>query len=1030
MMATMQIVDRSTIGRGLTPSFEPLVEREAPSRVDVIAAAFGYNNTVVNAVDWMTRPRFPSDPDFNVFEAIKGTPFENQPDRFVGVRSEPEMRSVISRIERETKQRDTIARGGFFGILASMAAGTLDPTVLIPVGGWIGVSVKAGRAGRAAVRAAEGAAVVGGIVTGQELVLQGAQETRTTVESLYAIGGAVIVGSVLGSAVGLLTRAERGALERRLIDVPGTAAEQTEAWAKATGIGAQVTAAGRGTGELADALGAEKVFSFQDPLIRTQTSPFVEARNAVRDLAETPTTLAENSRGIATTIGGSVETRVKMAHGPLSEALVGMDRAYSRYFFGTEKRLAGLRGTIAARRSGKMTYSEFKEAVFDALIAGDAHAIPEVAESAKALRARVFDPLKKDAIDAGLFPEDIKPVGDDGYAPRVYNTDTIRARRPDFVNILARHFEARQKELFEDVAALERRTGADVEPTTSAPKFEELSPAEIKALAEEVTDTILGNSPARILTPADLTAGPRGPLKERVLRIPTSLIRDFVERDPEVLGRLYTRTMAADVNLVKTYGSTDMADVIAKINDEANRAIQEAKAAGKGEKALRKLDSQRQAAIRDITAIRDRIRGNYAIPTNPDGMLYRAGRVVRNLNYLRLLGGMTLSAVPDIARPVMVHGLTRVMGQGFVPMVRNLSAFKLAAKEAKLAGTALDMVLDSRAMAIADIMDDYGRGSGFERAIEAGTRKFGVVSLMAPWNAAIKQFVGVIAQTRILQSVERVVNGKAATKEIEYLAANGIDANVAERIWKQFDDPAKGVREDGIWWANTEAWTDPQAVQGIRAALVRDIDRTIITPGQDKPLWMSTELGKVVGQFRSFNIASVQRTMIAGLQQRDAAAFNGAMLMLALGSLSYYLKARTAGYEVSDDPAKWAVEAFDRSGLAGWLMDANNITEKLTRGAIGASALTGEQATRYASRNALGALLGPSFDAVGDAIQISSSFFSGDWTAADTHAFRKMVPLQNLFYLRQVIDQVEASANQTMGIPMRSQRSSARSSIR
>ena len=52
-----------------------------------------------------------------------------------------------------------------------------------------------------------------------------------------------------------------------------------------------------------------------------------------------------------------------------------------------------------------------------------------------------------------------------------------------------------------------------------------------------------------------------------------------------------------------------------------------------------------------------------------------------------------------------------------------------------MAGTALDMMDDTRAMAIADIMDDYGRGSRFERGLQSLSSKFGVVTLMAPWNA-------------------------------------------------------------------------------------------------------------------------------------------------------------------------------------------------------------------------------------------------------------------------------------------------------
>lgn len=104
---------------------------------------------------------------------------------------------------------------------------------------------------------------------------------------------------------------------------------------------------------------------------------------------------------------------------------------------------------------------------------------------------------------------------------------------------------------------------------------------------------------------------------------------------------------------------------------------------------------------------------------------------------LQLVGGMTISAIPDMAKVVFSHGLTSTFRDGFIPMVRNFRTFKLAAQEVKDAGTALDMILDSRAMAIYDITDDFGRHTAFERGLTALSSRFGVVSLMAPSGALL-----------------------------------------------------------------------------------------------------------------------------------------------------------------------------------------------------------------------------------------------------------------------------------------------------
>lgn len=1136
----------------------------------VSAAAFRLHNDVYNGIEFALRPQFEADPDHNPLDVIEGTRFETDYlDNFIGSRSEAETRSIMTRIEQEERDRDLVARSGAYGMLASMAAGVASPVTLIPAGGWLYKGVQAGRITGAALAATEAGLIAGGSVGVQEGILQTTQETRRLDESLWNIGSAAVIGSALGGVVGA-TLGRRGLddLAAKSKDgLPATAEDEARMWGevvRGSEVGAASTDSARGTGELKGAFGVEQAIGFQDPLLRLQTSPFTEARSAVRDLAETPLTLAENAEGIPTTIGGAVETQMKMAEAPLDQAMTDLDRAFADYFFGKETRFATTRAAGAAlfrQTGGKMSYAQFKEAVWDALLAGDAHPVPQVQRAANSFRSRVFEPLKNEAIEQRLFSKDVAPLDDAGYVPRVYNTDRIAAERPRFVEILTKHFESRQAETLQRLEDLERQTGADVPPSIERDAAN-LSRDEIRDIAEQVTDTILGHSPQRLLTPADLAAGPRGPLKERVLRIPTTLIRDFVERDPEVLGRMYVRTMSADIGLVKKFGSTDLAEQIRKINDEANAKIKAAKSASE----RTRLDKQRTATVRDLIAIRDRIRGTYGIPSNPDGLLVRSGRVLRNLNYMRLLGGMTISAVPDIAKVLFAadKGGFGALRTAWHPLVRGLKTFKLAAKEAKLAGTALDMTLDSRVMAIADVMDDYGRGSKFERGLSSATRKFGIVSLMAPWNAAIKQFVGIIAQTRMLQSIERLAAGKASAKEIEYLAAGGIDANMAGRIYEQFSGsrpngprrgapppasfspalwaiesapipegeplvsasrvrspnssagmpsaagdkviyvdgkiaafltfhrdgdqitithietaesarrrgyarllvsdlfaefpeasvstnvrttdgralfgsfgtgetslevprpgpspavaPRRGVKDGDVWWANTEAWEDRQAVQSFRAFMVREIDKTIVTPGQDKPLWMSSEVGKLIGQFRSFNVASMQRTLLAGLQQRDMAALNGALLMMALGALTYKIKSDVGGYAVSDDPKKWAVEALDRSGLTGWLSDANNISEKVTRGRVGLSAFTGETASRYASRNALGALLGPSFDLVGDAITLTGAASMGEWKESDTHTLRKVMPLQNLFYLRALFDAVEAGSNSAFGVPAR-----------
>ena len=179
---------------------------------------------------------------------------------------------------------------------------------------------------------------------------------------------------------------------------------------------------------------------------------------------------------------------------------------------------------------------------------------------------------------------------------------------------------------------------------------------------------------------------------------------------------------------------------------------------------------------------------------------------------------------------------------------------------------------------------------------------------------------------------------------------------------------------------------------------------------------MSGEVGKLVGQFRSFGFAAVQRILLSGLQQRDAAALSGAVLSVGLGMGVYALKTMQYGGELSDDPTQWLVEGVNRSRLFGWLMDINNTAEKLSRGRLGIAALTGESVSRYQSRNWVEAMARPSVGLIQDANQVLGSAISGDWRESDTRAIRRILPYQNLFYLRGLFDAVEDGVNQGLGV--------------
>lgn len=1034
--------------QGLTPRAFPLpptteADVPGPSTGETFGAAFGLNNDVVNAIDWINRPTFRRDPGYNpsADPTFVGSKYQQlYSDNFVASNSAEETKSIMDRIDKEEAYRDTLSRAGVMGIAANMAAGTLSPTVLIPIGGWEYAGVRAGRALAIGIRAAEAAGIVGASVAGQEAVLQGTQETRTAAESAFAIGSATVLGGALGAAAAYLTRpameATANGLDRA---IPASPEDVAVLMDRAAGqpVSAGAAAVDRGNSDLAGALGFEKSpVKHQDPLFRSLTSRSPNQQIIARDLAEIPGTIKANAEGIPTTIGGSVEYQSHAFDYRLAQSLESLDKAFADYRFGNpDARFTRLRSGFGGGLPGRMGYREFIDAVYEAAHTGDVSPIPQVQAAAQARRALIEDPLLKAAIDSHLFTEDVKPGDDVSHVYRLWDPDRVAAKRTELVGILARDFGERLDDVSRMVGEMAAR-GEKVDAGLA--NAARMTPDEIQSLAEDSVNTILGFSPDRGMLPRDIIAGPRGPLKERMLRIATGKVRDFVVRDLRHVDRLMTRTMATDIALMKKFGSTDLSEQLAKVNDDftsmAAGAEQVArdklganatpeKITALAEKYRKQITKEQKAAHRDILAMVARQRGTYGIPLHPNGILHRAIRVVKQLNLLSKLGNITVSSISDVGKLVMNYGLNNAMRTAFHPLVKGLRAFNLSREEAMLANAALDLTTHDRQMKINDIMDNYGRGSSVERGVQYMSDRFGRLSLMDYWNTWMKQFAGVMAQTKIIEAVAR-----RSAKDIEYLASNGIDREMGARIGGMFKK--HGETDGALKWANTKDWTDAQAVEAIRAALHRDINRTIVTPGQDRPLWMSGELGGMVGQFHSFAVASVQRTMLTALQQRDMAALNGAMFMLGLGALQYYIKAQLSGRPLSDDPRVWAANAFDQSGLGGWIMDANNIVETATRGRVGVSAITGQRVSRYAALSRISALFGPSAGTVEDVLKTSSNLWAGmfpdprhpeRFNRGDLHSIRKMIPYNNIFYLRWLFDQAETGTGNAFGIPQRKQ---------
>ncbi|EPY9202424.1 hypothetical protein ACXHVK_001990 [Morganella morganii] len=1058
---------------------------------------------------------------FNQFEAVEGyNPFEDDntlagyedyADAFIHSQSPLETSAIKQRIDRQIQDRTLLAEAGGAGFTSSLAMGVIDPinvaATFIPGG----LAVRGGSVARTAGTLALSNAGAGVL---SETALSATQETRTLTESALNVAFDATLGGVMGSAIQLVKN--RGALAAKFRnDVIGE--QQTQPQNIPNNIPGDRSI---GAAEVFDTTLEQEAIkgpSFVNrtmnvsPVGRVAQSPSKIARQINQQLAENNFTYAKNTEGIASF--SAAETAVRRF-----DALIYKQVESTRDYYKQYKQ--------AARTGGdtRMSHIEFSEAVGDAMRNGDQHAIPQIAEAARAIRP-IVEQTKDHMVELGILREGVKVTTAESYFPRIYKFDKILSDRSEFKKVIAdwlgetnqiavnkaqgsldkavagieraenarpaadklgaeireaESWSGKKTELLSEVdknirligekqavadelsalrgldkqtkkqakrqAQLERKLSAIDSAEQTLPKLQRhleildkprqfrneharlsrhansltrfdrrrqaamrrMEPMDregLEAAADDIINKIIG-APAGIvpgeLIPDGLTKH-AGFTKARTLNIPDERIKDFLESDVNYVMENYIRQVAPEIELTKRFGRVDMDGQIKAITEDYNRLISEA--ATPKERA--KLEKRREADLRDIRAMRDRLLGTYGAPKDPASFFVRAGRVARHVNFLRLLGGMTISSLPDMARPIMQHGLRSAL-KPLGKMMTDISKMRIAKADLREMGIGLEYALSSRSKVIADLNDPYSRRSFLERGLEWSSQKFGNFTLMNQYTDTMKMWSGLITQSKVLNAAKAVAGGKKLSKkEITKLAHIGIDESMLHRIADQYSRHGEDL--DGLLTGHSHMWDDRVVREAFQSAILKDVRTTVITPGiGDTPLMMSSELGKIVMQFKTFFFATHNRALVSGIQSGDASFYYGALLQVGLGSLVYVLKSMMAGREINTDPANLVKEGLDWSGMMGWLGEPNNVQENLSGGTYGMSAMFGgPPASRYQSRNGIGALLGPTFDLGGDIKNITAGVLNGEFDDREVRSVRKLLPFQNLFYLAPLLNQVE-----------------------
>lgn len=725
------------------------------------------------------------------------------------------------------------------------------------------------------------------------------------------------------------------------------------------------------------------------PSIELSMSRFGAAREAIQRLVYTGMTTEGHFAGVAAP--PDLHTEIARLANPLMlqvESIAG--KSFDAYKLQAKAGLAP-----------PMNRLKFNEAVAEAMTKGDVGPHQIISDAAKAYRI-IDDKLKDLAVEykVGVFKDGAPKIGDGkSHLYRAWSPEKIRTN-PAGLRALAQDYFM--------------RNGADADDASEA--------------ASEVMHKILGSPEGRLIPEIKVSEG-RGSLKERTFKIPDDFVtsdgrystKDFVDRNVVNVMAQYVRTLSSDIAYKKILdGDQGIADIIDMMKHEADDMV-DALGPGKKESAQAKKimdDFDRESRV--ITELTHRIRGTDPAPMDPRyAGLRSAGKIMRDFNVVRVMGSSIISQLPDLARPMVVHGFMRVFGSIIGDFADGFKMVKIGKAEAQRVGTATDMVLGGRAGQIADLSEQVTRQSKLEMVTGLAAHKALTLFGVSPWTVYQKARVSYLATDDMLRNIEKIGKGQEISdKWRTTLASLGIDKETALAIYKEQPNWEEASR--GFYVANAEKWKDQAAANRFSDALLRHIDNMIITPtAADKPLWMHSEVGKAVTQFQSFGWATHQRVLIAGLQERDAYALTQVAAMVGLGMVSVAMRDIVSEGQVKErDVRGWLREGFDRSGVASRFME----TDALVKKAVGTSpvnVLSGGQTERSAGRGFVGQALGTTAGLIDDTAKAVRGVMDGSLTGSELHNFRRIMPLQNFILFRGILDQAEENLVQQRGLEPR-----------
>ncbi|QXV74666.1 putative internal virion protein [Rhizobium phage RHEph21] len=376
-------------------------------------------------------------------------------------------------------------------------------------------------------------------------------------------------------------------------------------------------------------------------------------------------------------------------------------------------------------------------------------------------------------------------------------------------------------------------------------------------------------------------------------------ISDFYVKDPHTAFQLYARNMSGQIAMARiqvkdpTTGQVLINGI--KNGNDWTKLKNQIKSVGEATGANNTLDEK------NLDFLYSAITGTplKGIDRGSDGATFL--RMLRDFNFVRLMGQVGFSQVPEFGRQVSQVGVKTTFQA--VPSFRHLIDMARSGKMTDEVAEELD--------AMGAFGTDYERTAHYLDTDELGVpvtsgtdstvqRVAGVVN---PKLHAMNRFVsmgsGMAPINRVFQKWSARAAAVKFTKmamfgdkiDAERLRALGLDKKDAEAIFEAINTHATfkgGVKSPSkLQSLGIKNW-DGNTLSAFEDAMFR-LNRTMILendPGQ-MHRWLAHPMGQMVMQFRTFAMAAHTKALLQGMNLRDGPALFGLLASSFLGAAVY-----------------------------------------------------------------------------------------------------------------------------------------------